>query len=55
MAYEEMYECNAWLFETDYERLERLMERTGYSRSAVVREALKAYEEKLAVENKEVE
>ena len=52
----EMYECRAWLFESDCDRLDRLMDRTGYSRSAVIREALQRYEEDLnIIENEEAE
>ena len=43
----DMHERRVWLFEEDCDRLERLMKRTGYSKSAVVRAALKLYEDGL--------
>jgi hypothetical protein len=42
-----MYERRVWLFEEDVERLDRLTDRLGYSKSAVVQAALKLYEDGL--------
>lgn len=44
----EMYECRVWLFEEDDNRLRKLMKELGHSKSAVIREALKMYEKKVA-------